>query len=345
MSGSGARPSRDDGWRQTPPPAELELSAAPTIASAEVEACPVCAAGEHHQLAVGFDYEIQTCRNPWRFVRCDRCTHVWLNPRPAVEELATIYPPSYYAYNYESVSPIARRGKNVLDRLKMRTILRRLGRRPGSYADIGCGDGRYLRELERRGVPRERLYGLELDAAVVERLAGQGYRVYCERAEDAESIPEASLDLVTMFHVIEHVDDPAAVVRRMAGWLAPGGVLALETPNLDSLDARLFQRCFWGGYHFPRHWNLFTPDTLGRLLSAAGLRVETVAYQTGHSFWMYSFHHLLRYRESRPMPRLARWFDPLASLPFLVLFTAFDKLRAALGARTSAMLVLATKPG
>jgi hypothetical protein len=59
---------------------------------------------------------------------------------------------------------------------------------------------------------------------------------------------------------------------------------------------------------------------------------------------MYSVHHWLRYGDP-PYPRLARWFDPFRSVAFLAAFTAWDRLRAALGCRTSAMLVLARKPG
>ena len=65
-------------------------------------------------------------------------------------------------------------------------------------------------------------------------------------------------------------------------------------------------------------------------------------YQTGHSFWMYSFHHLLRYRLG--LVGLSHWFDPIKGLPFLIAFTGLDKLRAALGFRTSAILVIARKP-
>lgn len=80
------------------------------------------------------------------------------------------------------------------------------------------------------------------------------------------------------------------------------------------------------------------------MLTDAGFEVQAIEYQTGHSFWMYSFHHSLRYNERKPRPRLARWFDPMASVTLLALFTGFDRLRAALGARTSAMLALARKP-
>ncbi|MBL9033020.1 MAG: class I SAM-dependent methyltransferase [Phycisphaerae bacterium] len=325
-------------------PLPVEFASAPLIPTEPVGACPVCRAVDFAPFAFGYDYESRTCRNLWRFVRCAACGHVWLDPRPALSTLATIYPPTYYAYNYASqVNPIARRAKEWLDSRKMRRIVASLPRAPGSFLDVGCGDGRFLRVMESRGIPRSRLFGLELDDRVVRPLADAGFQAFCERVEDCSKIPDGAIDLATMFHVIEHVDDPARVCRAVARWLAPGGVFAVETPNLDSLDARLFHRTHWGGYHIPRHWSLFTPASLQRLLADAGLTPFAVRFQTGHSFWMFSFHHWLRY-EGRPMPRLARAFNPLRGLPMLAAFTALDIVRATLGARTSAMLVLARKP-
>jgi 2-polyprenyl-3-methyl-5-hydroxy-6-metoxy-1,4-benzoquinol methylase len=331
-------------WTQTPPPDEIARGAAPLVATEPVPACPVCGATERTPLAIGFDYELLTCRNPWRFVRCDRCRHAWLDPRPTAAELSTIYPSSYYAYNYEEqINPIAVRGKHWLDQRKLRGIVSTLAQRPRGYLDVGCGDGRFLRVMEAEGLPRERCYGLELDPRPVERLAADGFSVWNERVEACTKISDESLDLVTMFHVIEHVADPSAVTRSIHRWLAPGGVFALETPNLDSLDARLFRRTYWGGYHIPRHWHLFTPASVARMLTDQGFEIVAMRYQTGHSFWMYSVHHWLRYGP-RPHRRLAAWFDPFRGLPFLLMFTAWDTLRGLLGFRTSAMLVLARKP-
>jgi 2-polyprenyl-3-methyl-5-hydroxy-6-metoxy-1,4-benzoquinol methylase len=339
-------PSRSpsETWQNTQPPAEFTDKTIASIGTEAVLECPVCQSQDFALYTVGFDYELLTCNNPWRFVQCATCNHVWLNPRPDLDHLSIIYPATYYAYNYaEQINSLAVWGKEILDGFKMRNIIRSLPQAPQTYLDIGCGDGRFLKVMEKRGVARERNYGLELDENSVHTLAAQGYQVKCQRVEDCEDIPENSIDLITIFHVIEHVDNPNLVIQKMSRWLSPNGVLAIETPNLDSLDARLFKDRHWGGYHIPRHWNLFTPLTLTRLLNDNGLAVIATQFQTGHSFWMYSLHHRLRYGR-KPWPRLARWFDPLKSLPFLILFTGFDKLRAALGVSTSSMLLLARKP-
>jgi 2-polyprenyl-3-methyl-5-hydroxy-6-metoxy-1,4-benzoquinol methylase len=319
--------------------------AIPLITTEAIPVCDLCGGTARQPYAHGRDFELQTCRNEWTFVQCRTCAHVWLDPRPAVAELPTIYPSAYYAYAYEDRIPrLARAGKALLDRRKLGDILRSVGRPVRAYADIGCGTGRYLRAMAQTGLPRTAIHGLELDADVVQQLRDEGFMAHHSRVESCDAIPDGSLDLATMFHVIEHVDSPAAVLDKLAGWLAPGGVVALETPNLNSLDARLFRDRWWGGYHIPRHWHLFTPETIQHMLRQHGFEPFSIRYQTGHSFWMYSMHHALRYR--RPgRPWLSRQFDPMRSVALIGGFTAFDLLRGALGARTSAMLVLARRSG
>lgn len=322
---------------------ELDDPSLPLVATELVPDCAVCGGSRHTPFASGRDYELLTCRNTWTFVRCDVCAHVWLNPRPAVDALPTVYPPHYYAYDYEArVNRAARWGKSIIDRRKLAGILARCERTPRTYLDIGCGSGRYLRAMAAHGLAPADVHGIELQRTVVDGLVREAFSVQQARVETAE-LEAGSIDLATMFHVLEHVDAPQSVVRRVAGWLAPGGVLAIETPNIESLDQRLFADGFWGGYHIPRHWHLFTAATLTRLLTRADLRPMVTLYQTGHSFWMYSFHHRLRYG-ARARPRLAKRFDPFRNVVPLAAFTAFDALRARLGARTSAMLVLAEKP-
>lgn len=322
---------------------ELEDVNSPVIAQLAVGNCALCNAGDLQSYASGYDYELRTCSNEWHFKQCPNCNHVQLDPRPVIEELDTIYPANYYSYNMsEKLSVVAVMGKEFLDRLKFRRILRFLDYSPTSYLDIGCGDGRYLHLVERRkGIRRSNIYGLELSADISSKLRNEGFAVFNERVEACDSIPIGSISLATMFHVIEHLDDPVAVVGKISSWLAPGGILAIETPNIDALDARLFKKSYWGGYHIPRHWHLFHRKTLEILMRDNGIEPVHVAYQTGHSFWMYSFHHLVRYKLK--IPFLSKFFDPMKGLVFLIVFTGLDKLRAALGFKTSSILIVGRK--
>jgi 2-polyprenyl-3-methyl-5-hydroxy-6-metoxy-1,4-benzoquinol methylase len=324
------------------PPHEFKNFAIPFIATDSIDRCIVCGGREFTAAAEGYDYELRTCRNRWIFMECRGCRHLQLDPRPASGTLPIIYPPNYYSYDMEkSINAVALAGKRMLDQQKFAGILKLFGGKPTSYLDIGCGDMRYLRVLQRAGVTPENLYGLELDDRVVEKAKQEGFSVFNERVETATSIPAASIDLATMFHVIEHVADPALVLKKIRTWLRPGGVVVIETPNVASLDAELFRKRYWGGYHIPRHWHLFRPSNLQRLLEEHGFAIEAVRYQTGHSFWLFSVHHWLRYNRVLPSPLLSRLFDPARSLPLLVLATGFDKVRAALGFRTSAMMFVA----
>jgi len=327
----------------TSPPQEIEGFDTHAVSENIIGACILCGGTDLEPFASGYDYEIQTCANEWKFKKCTNCEHVQLDPRPATSELSVIYPSHYYSYTMtEKLSSIALRGKDLLDRLKMRSILRYLRSPPITYLDIGCGDGRYLRSIESSiGIPRSNIYGLELNKQTVDKLRREGFEVFYERVETCDDIQAGSISLATMFHVIEHVEDPVAVIAKISDWLVPGGILAIETPNIHSLDARLFKKTYWGGYHFPRHWHLFHEKTLSELLQNQGIEPIHVSYQTGHSFWMYSFHHLVRYRLK--WIRLSQLFDPMKGLLFLIVFTGFDKVRAALGMKTSSILIVGRK--
>jgi 2-polyprenyl-3-methyl-5-hydroxy-6-metoxy-1,4-benzoquinol methylase len=319
------------------------LRTKPRIECVPGTACTVCGGEQWTQVGSGQDFEYETCSNEWSYRSCNECGHVQIDPLPSPGALSTIYPPNYYSYVMnESIHPLARWAKGLLDRAKFRQILSGTPR-AASYLDVGCGDGRYLELMISKGVDRSRACGVELDGSAVAAATRKGLRVEQCRIEDATHLTPGEFDLITMFHVIEHIARPDDVVRRLYALLSAGGTLAIETPNFDSLDARIGRRRFWGGYHIPRHWHIFTPQSLQRLLAQAGFSVAAIRYQTGHAFWLWTLHHWLKY--GLGWPRLAAFCHPLRNVPLLAAVTAFDKLRSAAGSRTSAILILARKNG
>jgi 2-polyprenyl-3-methyl-5-hydroxy-6-metoxy-1,4-benzoquinol methylase len=321
----------------------LQISNSPFISTDEFLDCFLCSASRFEEFSSGYDYELDTCSNKWIFLRCLSCGHVQLNPRPNNNELSIIYPSTYYSYSIsKKLSAIVLKGKDLLDWVKLRTILRHSPSQLQSYLDVGCGDGRYMRRIEGMSkLPRSKIYGLELDQGIASKLQLDGFSVFNQRLEECNDLIGSSFSLVTMFHVIEHLENPAEAIRKIAYLLEPGGIFAIETPNIDSLDARIFKSTYWGGYHFPRHWHLFNESTLTKLLGIGGLEIVNSSYQTGHSFWMYSLHHFCKYKLK--LNWLSTHFDPLRGLFFLIVFTGFDKVRSILGFRTSSILIIARK--
>ena len=145
--------------------------------------------------------------------------------------------------------------------------------------------------------------GIEPDAAVLDAGAGRGRLVAAlrERGYRAEGIdpwPRApgiaqasveehqaeGLDAVVLWHVLEHVADPLAALRRVRGWLRPGGALVVATPNIDSLQARIAGSA-WFHLDVPRHRTHFTPRGLDELVARAQLEpVRTYHLVPEHNF-------------------------------------------------------------
>jgi len=167
-------------------------------------------------------------------------------------------------------------------------------------------------------------------AACIGALAG--------RFEEIET--EVRFDLVILNQTIEHLVSPAQVVEKAFELLAPGGRLLIETPSLDGIDAKLFRHGYWGGYHFPRHWTLFTAATLARLVGRAGFEGERGDYLASPAFWCQSFQHVVgEHRLPRPLVGVFGIRNPVA----LAAFTALDLVLARFRP-TSNLRLVARKP-
>ena len=134
--------------------------------------------------------------------------------------------------------------------------------------DVGAGSGDYLLRARSAGWD---VVGVEPDAAAVATARRAGLDVR-QGGIEALSDPPASIDVITMNHVIEHVHDPRAVLNEAFRLLRSGGVLYVETPNINSYGHERFGR-HWHALDPPRHLVLFGWESLDRLLEETGFSV------------------------------------------------------------------------
>ena len=141
--------------------------------------------------------------------------------------------------------------------------------RPGVLLDVGAATGSFLSIAARRGW---RSFGVEVSEAARAIAATHGHRCVATMAEARQFGP---FDAVTMHHVLEHLDDPVAVLRDALAMLRPQGRLLVEVPNWASLERRACGSA-WVDLRPEQHLRQFEPSTLRRVLIAAGASVELI---------------------------------------------------------------------
>jgi SAM-dependent methyltransferase len=160
---------------------------------------------------------------------------------------------------------------HAFDRARLR-LLEPVAPPPGRLLDVGAGRGRFVAAARAAGYDAS---GIEPSAGRVQAAARE-HRVPLSRGgiEEAD-VAAGSLDAVTLWHVLEHVEAPDAATARIASWLRPGGALLVGAPNLGSLQARV-GGARWYHLDLPRHRTHFTVPGLLALLRRAGLEPVAV---------------------------------------------------------------------
>ncbi len=293
--------------------------------------CGLCGASETAPFAEGFDYEYATASNRFTFRECLACGHLYLNPRPSASQLPVIYPSTYYAFaeNQAGNSAVGYFRK-IWESVKVKDFLKLIGPGRKKILDIGCGEGRFLSLLKQYGDPSWELVGLDLDKNAAELCRRKGFRCEVGRIEDFSG--SEKFDAVILFQLIEHVDKPREVLESMRSCLNPGGVLILETPNPAGLDFKFFKKSYWGHYHFPRHWHLFTPSRMERLLSETGYCGVQSSSLLSPASWIISIHNLLL---DKQYPKAIVDFFYFQNPILLAVFVLCDLSRKAAGFPTS----------
>lgn len=304
-----------------------------------VTECLYCGSGlpaEAHITAS--DYFFGQIPGEFSFSQCPDCRSLALAPRLDEASLPLAYS-SYYTHEAPSIDDVILEtpGGGIGQRIRKAYARRRYGgsSRPADLAgyavhrllrrgvgdtddhyrlappaparilDFGCGGGEYLKRMRRLG---NQVTGVDFDPASLDLARRSGLDVMFPEDLDAAA-HDGSFDLVTLAHVIEHVQDPVALLRRLRRCLRPGGRLYLETPNAEAAGLSLFGR-YWRGLEVPRHLSVPTRFGLQTALEAAGF--SEIEYHVRGSIRPWLWEQSL---EAMPADQRAATHKAIASAP------------------------------
>lgn len=299
-------------------------------------ACLSCGSIDSSLWAIAHDVEYMTHSGEFQYLKCANCESLFIDPVPK-DRLQQIYPNNYYSYS-EPSSSILQSVKDKLDQRQFSSLLAGIKKENIAALDIGGGAGQQLdvlRSLDSR-VTYTQVVDLNSEAQSVAQAKGHEY--FCGPIESYES--SKKFDVILLLNIIEHVACPGEILKKVSLLLSDEGVVMLKTPNIDSLDARIFRHRNWTGYHCPRHWVLFNAQGLSTLCTQSGLSVAKLKHTQGAPFWAGSLVHFFSPKTATAEGRYSRIVDhPLYKL-FSGIFAAFDLARAKISKPSQLVIVL-----
>ena len=236
----------------------------------KIERCPVCDNSNFYKVSDSMDHF--SSREVFPICDCRECGFRLTNNFPSEDEIGKYYDSPAYISHSDSDKGLTNRMYHLFRRLMLRRkvnlVKRHLKRVNAHLLDIGCGTGYFLNAAKEKGFI---VSGIEKDEKAREKAITRfGLDVRNENA--FFGLERSSFDVVTLWHVLEHLEKLNESIEKMTEILTHDGTMVIALPNHRSYDAKRYKEK-WAAYDTPRHLWHFTPDTLERLLARHNLSV------------------------------------------------------------------------
>ena len=237
------------------------------MAFEEVAQCPVCHSTSFHPMITCAD---QTKTGALFHVKqCEECGLGITSPRPVEEEAPHYYQSEAYISHsatsrtiFDSIYLFVR---SLTVRWKYRLIKNYLGQ--NGLLDVGCGTGSFLRLVSKEGYT---VQGIEPSAPARAHIPAT-----IPVASNLQALPVKIYDVITLWHVIEHVYRLRETLRELKARMSPGAALFLAVPNHEAQDASQYGEN-WAAYDVPRHLWHFNRKSMATFLQQEGLRITAI---------------------------------------------------------------------
>ncbi len=236
----------------------------------KLDNCPLCESGHFHNHIICQDHTVS--EENFAIVQCDNCSFLFTNPRPSGQTIASYYESDDYISHQNKSNNLVNfvyriaRSYTLKSKLKLINSFKTPTR---NILDIGCGTGHFLNTCKHN---RWNVLGVEPNDTARTIASKNNIDVF----EKISDLPEKQFDIITMWHVLEHIPDINNLLSAVHKRLTKNGRLIVAVPNVASLDAQLYKDK-WAAYDVPRHLYHFTQKTMAKMMSKHKFKVlETV---------------------------------------------------------------------
>jgi 2-polyprenyl-3-methyl-5-hydroxy-6-metoxy-1,4-benzoquinol methylase len=193
-----------------------------------------------------------------------------LRSSPTPPDLGKYYESENYISHFQnknSLKEIIYRKVQGLNLVLKKKLLLKHALPKAKILDYGCGAGEFLNfiksDFDIRGFePSEKARAFAAEKIGSEKLI-----------QNLDEVKDESLDLITLWHVLEHIAEPEMILKQLKQKLKANGRLILALPNHQSYDAQYYKN-FWAAYDVPRHLYHYSPQGITQVLAAVDLNLE-----------------------------------------------------------------------
>ncbi len=237
----------------------------------KLTSCPVCLGEKFKEVLSCTDYT--TTKEEFVICQCSDCSFRFTNPRPDINESGKYYQSEDYISHTDSKKGILNKlyqiARDYMIATKYESTVKKYHAK--SLVVYGCGTGDFLKYCIDKG---HSAFGLEIDDNARKIALNKGCKEVYEPSH-LSNISSDSADIITLWHVLEHIHDLHPTVKHFNRILNESGTLVIAVPNHESHDAKHYGK-YWAAYDVPRHLYHFNIASMTRLMNEVGFKlIET----------------------------------------------------------------------
>lgn len=229
--------------------------------------CPLC----NHDAALAYlqvkDYTVSN--KLFELVKCEKCGFVYTNNPPDKNQIGLYYQSDEYISHTDSKKGIFNKVyqsvRNFSIRQKLNLVKKYSQQSNGTILDYGCGTGTFLHFMKLNGW---NVAGIEPDPSA-QKKAAELISQQVFNPDHLRSLESNCFDVVTLWHVLEHVHELETTIADLKRILKQNSILVIAVPNHLSWDAIHYKE-YWAAYDVPRHLYHFNPESMHQLLVGYG---------------------------------------------------------------------------
>jgi 2-polyprenyl-3-methyl-5-hydroxy-6-metoxy-1,4-benzoquinol methylase len=246
-----------------------------------IESCPLCGSKDFSHHLTTSDFFLT--KEEFDIEKCNQCGLLFTNPIPKPEEIGKYYASEkYYSHPQKTFSPLGtiyNTIKNINLRSKYNLIAEIIP--TGNLLDIGCGSGDFLKFAKKNGWM---VSGIEPNSSA-RNFASQQTGENILLPEQSILLGKNSFDVITMWHVLEHVLDLHQQIATIKKLAKPNASIIIALPNHDSIDGKKYKQ-HWAAWDVPRHLYHFDKKSIQQLFSKFGFILQTTYPMKWDAFYV-----------------------------------------------------------